>query len=430
MKIGIIGGSGLDDPKFLDNFEEKTVETKYGKPSSTITSGKLQGTNVELFILSRHGKKHEIPPSQINYRANIAALKKLGCNIILASSAVGSLKEEISPGDLVFPDQFIDFTKQRKLSFYDEIGEVVHLPLSEPFSERIRKIFIETAEELNFNYHPNGTIIVIEGPRFSTKAESFLFRGFADIIGMTTVPECQLAREAEIEYQSIAMATDYDCWRENTESVTFEMVKQRMAENADKVKKMFIEVIKKLDNEELLKEDREFLKSKIRTITNWPKQGIMFRDITTLLKDGEAFSRTIKILEERYKGKNIDLIAGIESRGFIIASALASRLNKPFIPIRKPGKLPAETIAEQYSLEYGTDAVEIHKDAIKQGQNVLLIDDLCATGGTSLASCNLIEKLGGKVVECCFVIDLPDLGGSKKLRQKYPVFKIIDFEGE
>lgn len=243
MKIGIIGGSGLDNPNLLENYEEREVETKYGKPSGKIVCGKISG--IDVCILPRHGKKHDISPSQVNYRANIAALKMLGCSHILATSAVGSLKEEIAPGDLVFPDQFIDFTKQRKTSFYDE-KEVMHLPCSQPFSEKLRKMLVETAKELGLKIHEKATIAVIEGPRFSTKAESMMFRNFADIIGMTTVPECNLAKESGIEYASIAMSTDYDCWRENTEAVTFEIVKQRMSENAEKVKNLIIKVLEKI----------------------------------------------------------------------------------------------------------------------------------------------------------------------------------------
>ncbi|MFA5855884.1 MAG: adenine phosphoribosyltransferase [Candidatus Pacearchaeota archaeon] len=177
--------------------------------------------------------------------------------------------------------------------------------------------------------------------------------------------------------------------------------------------------------------DEEFVKSRIRTIPNYPKQGIMFRDITTLLKDSEGFSKVIDILYNRYKNKKIDVIAGIESRGFIIGGVLASKLGLGFIPIRKKGKLPSEVVREEYELEYGTDVIEIHKDSLKYGERVLLIDDLIATGGTCLAACRLIEKLGGIVDECCFVIDLPDLKGSEKLKNNgYNVFSIVEFEGE
>ena len=173
------------------------------------------------------------------------------------------------------------------------------------------------------------------------------------------------------------------------------------------------------------------VKSKIRTVPHWPKQGVMFRDITTLLKDREGFNHMVDLLAERYKEKGIEVIAGIESRGFIVGSVLAHRLGLGFIPIRKPGKLPAKTISEEYELEYGKDKIEIHKDAIQKGSKVLLVDDLIATGGTALAACNLIKKLGGDIVECSFIVDLPDLGGKKKLLDAgYSVYSIVEFEGD
>lgn len=173
------------------------------------------------------------------------------------------------------------------------------------------------------------------------------------------------------------------------------------------------------------------LKEKIRTVPHWPKQGIMFRDITTLLKDAHGFSHMIDLLVDRYKNIKIDVIAGIESRGFITGAALAHRLRVGFVPIRKKGKLPAETVSEEYELEYGKDKIEVHKDAIKKGDKVLLIDDLLATGGTMSAACRLIKKLGGEIVECSFIVDLPDLGGKKKLESAgYKVFNLVEFEGE
>ncbi|MGV8086741.1 MAG: adenine phosphoribosyltransferase [Candidatus Woesearchaeota archaeon] len=175
----------------------------------------------------------------------------------------------------------------------------------------------------------------------------------------------------------------------------------------------------------------EKIKSKIRIIKDWPKEGIMFRDITTLLLDAPTFNHTIDLLLDRYKDKHIDAVAGIESRGFIIGSILANRLNVGFIPIRKKGKLPAETESEEYELEYGKDTIEVHKDAIVKGSKVLIVDDLIATGGTILAACKLIKKIGGELVECCVVIDLPKLGGKKKLEKAgYPVFALVEFEGE
>lgn len=167
----------------------------------------------------------------------------------------------------------------------------------------------------------------------------------------------------------------------------------------------------------------------IRTVPNWPKPGIMFRDITTLLTNPQAFCYCITKLKEQYQHKNITKIAGIESRGFIFGAALALEMNLPFILIRKKGKLPPPIIAQEYQLEYGTDKIEIHPDAISKNEKILIIDDLLATGGTMAAACNLIEKVGGNIVGCAFIINLPDLKGAEKLRQ-YDLFWLVEFAGE
>jgi len=173
------------------------------------------------------------------------------------------------------------------------------------------------------------------------------------------------------------------------------------------------------------------IKSRIRTVPHYPKQGIQFRDITTLLKDPVGLRVTIDELARRYADMKIDKIAGIEARGFILGAPLAYVLGKGFIPIRKKGKLPAETIGHDYELEYGTDRIEIHTDAIEKGERVLLVDDLIATGGTAEAACKLIEKMGGEIVECCFVIDLPDIGGRARLEKNgHKVFALCEFEGD
>lgn len=173
------------------------------------------------------------------------------------------------------------------------------------------------------------------------------------------------------------------------------------------------------------------IKSRIRTVPHYPKQGIMFRDITTLLKDPVGLRLTVHELVNRYTGMKIDKVAGIESRGFIVGAPLAHMLGVGFVPIRKKGKLPAETIGHDYELEYGTDRIEIHTDAISPGENVLLVDDLIATGGTAEAAAMLIEKIGGNIVECAFVIDLPEVGGRKRLEKHgYKVFALCEFEGD
>lgn len=173
------------------------------------------------------------------------------------------------------------------------------------------------------------------------------------------------------------------------------------------------------------------IKSLIRTVPHWPKEGIMFKDITTLLSTPDGFKATIDQLIKRCEGKSIDVICGIEARGFILGGALAYVMNKGFVPIRKKGKLPGKTIKEEYQLEYGTDTIEIHEDAIKKSSKVLLVDDLLATGGTALAACNLIKKAGGIVEEICFVVDLPDLGGGKRISDAgYKWSTLCEFEGE
>lgn len=246
MKIGVIGGSGMDDPKLMKGIKEVSVRTPYGAPSSKLTTGKIGG--VDVAILARHGKGHTIPPTLVNFRANISALKKVGCTHILATTAVGSLRAKIKPGHIVMPDQFIDFTKHRTLSFHDKIGGVVHTPMAEPFCVELRALLIKQAKALKLAHHPKGTCITIEGPRFSTKAESHMFRSWgADIINMSLVPEAQLAREAGLHYQSIAMSTDYDCWKEDEEHVTWEMIVKIMKKNADNVKALLIAAIPEIE---------------------------------------------------------------------------------------------------------------------------------------------------------------------------------------
>jgi 5'-methylthioadenosine phosphorylase len=236
VKIGIIGGSGLDNPNILKEGRDIEVITPYGKPSSLLKEGKISDVNVVL--LARHGREHTIPPTQVNYRANIHALKDQGCSHIIATTAVGSLREAIDRGHLVILDQFIDFTRRRSITFYDEFKPHTpeHVPMAEPFSKELREILIETARELKITCHETGTVITIEGPRFSTKAESHMFRGWgADVINMSIAPECILANEAKIPYAAVAMSTDYDCWKEDEEPVTWEAVLEIFGQNVAKV---------------------------------------------------------------------------------------------------------------------------------------------------------------------------------------------------
>lgn len=246
VKIGIIGGSGLDDPEILAEANELVVTTPFGSPSSALTCGTIAGTPV--VILARHGKDHSIYPSGVNFRANIWALKEQGCTHILAATAVGSLRREIEPGHLVIPDQFIDFTKKRATTFFDQ-GPVVHTPMAEPFCPYLCKLIAENAAKLGLKAHAEKTVITIEGPRFSTKAESHMFRSWnADVINMSTVPEVNLAREQKIHYASVAMSTDYDCWHEDEEPVTWEMILATMRKNAHNVIKLFALTIPQIES--------------------------------------------------------------------------------------------------------------------------------------------------------------------------------------
>ena len=238
-EIGIFGGTGIYDSEILHDSKEITVETPYGKISDTITIGELGGKKVAF--MPRHGKKHSIPPHMINYCANIWAFKELGITRIISPSAVGSLKEEIKPGDFVLPTQFIDFTKSRRNSF-SENGRVIHISVADPFCPELQKIVSNTADEQDIDLHKDCTYTCIDGPRFSTKAESRFYKSIGeDIIGMTLVPECQLAREAQICYTSIATVTDYDVWAEKP--VTAKEVMETLSKNVQATKKLLTELI-------------------------------------------------------------------------------------------------------------------------------------------------------------------------------------------
>ena len=221
-RIGVIGGSGLYQIEGLSDIEQVKLTTPFGEPSDTITIGTLQ--NVRVAFLPRHGQGHRISPSELPARANIYALKSLGVEHIISVSAVGSLEETIHPLDLVIPDQLIDRTKSRVNTFFGQ-GLVAHVGFADPFCPTLARILNATAKTAEANVHDRGTCVVIEGPAFSTRAESFLYRSWgANIVGMTALPEAKLAREAEICYATLAFVTDYDCWHHSEETVTVEMV--------------------------------------------------------------------------------------------------------------------------------------------------------------------------------------------------------------
>ena len=243
-KIAIIGGTGLENPDILKNPSRVKTTTPYGNPSSELTFGDINGK--EVVILSRHGKDHSITPTGVNNCANIHTLKDQGCTHILATTACGSLREEIGRGHFVIPDQFIDYTRHRKVSFYEnfENGELKHTAMADPFDSILRKKIIESAGELGLVCHPKGTVITIEGPRFSTRAESNMYRLWgADIVNMSTAPETVLANEAGIPYAAIAISTDYDCWKTDEAPVTWEEVLKVFHRNVENVIKILVKVI-------------------------------------------------------------------------------------------------------------------------------------------------------------------------------------------
>ncbi|MBN2421507.1 S-methyl-5'-thioadenosine phosphorylase [Candidatus Woesearchaeota archaeon] len=247
VKIGIIGGSGLDNPEILENSRDVDVSTPYGKPSSSLKIGKIKG--VDVVVIARHGREHTIPPTHVNFRANIDALKHQGCTHIIATTAVGSLREEIGRGHLVILDQFIDFTRHRTITFHDsfEPHKPIHAPMANPFSDDLRNLLIQTCRELKIFCHEKGTVVTIEGPRFSTKAESKMFRIWgADVINMSVAPEAALANEAEIPYAAIAMSTDYDCWKDDEEPVTWDAILEIFGKNVAKVTDLMLNAIPKI----------------------------------------------------------------------------------------------------------------------------------------------------------------------------------------
>ncbi len=247
VTIGVIGGSGLYEMEGLTNVRTTRVATPFGKPSDDYIIGTLHGKRVAF--LPRHGRGHRIMPTDINYRANIFGMKKLGVERIISVSAVGSMKEEIKPGDIVIPDQFYDHTKHRRSTFFGN-GVVAHVGMAEPVCAGLGTLLIEAGDKVGATVHRGGTYLCMEGPQFSTRAESMTYRNWnADVIGMTNATEAKLAREAEICYSTIALATDYDCWHHSEEDVTVEAVLAVMKHNIETSKSMIRQAVSMLSRE-------------------------------------------------------------------------------------------------------------------------------------------------------------------------------------
>ena len=265
-KIGIIGGSGLYKMADLKDVKEVQISTPFGSPSDALIVGTLAENSVAF--LARHGRNHTLLPSEVPYRANIYAMKQLGVEYIISASAVGSLKAEAKPLDMVVPDQFIDRTKNRVSTFFGE-GIVAHIAFADPVCSQLAKVLTEAIASLNLidvTLHRGGTYICMEGPAFSTKAESHLYRSWgATVIGMTNLPEAKLAREAEIAYATLALVTDYDCWYPDHDSVTVEMVIANLQRNATNAQKVIQETVKRLSENPPPSEAHSALKYAILT---------------------------------------------------------------------------------------------------------------------------------------------------------------------
>lgn len=238
--IGVIGGSGLYEPGALDDAQDIAVKSAFGDPSGPVTTGKIG--DVRFTFIARHGAGHKLSPSHVNYRANIDVLKRCGVTDIVAISAIGSLQEKFSPGEFVAVDQLIDRTVGRERSFFGD-GIVAHVPLADPVCPRLAELASKAARKAKAKVHKGGTYIAIEGPQFSTRAESHLYRQWgADVIGMTAMPEARLAREAELPYALMGMVTDYDCWRDEKEDVDVTDILKVMKENGERARKMLQEL--------------------------------------------------------------------------------------------------------------------------------------------------------------------------------------------
>ncbi|HEY9643819.1 MAG TPA: S-methyl-5'-thioadenosine phosphorylase, partial [Coleofasciculaceae cyanobacterium] len=266
VKIGIIGGSGLYKMEALKDVEEVQIDTPFGSPSDALILGTLEGTRVAF--LARHGRNHTLMPSELPFRANIYAMKSLGVEYLISASAVGSLKAEVKPLDMVVPDQFIDRTRNRISTFFGE-GIVGHIAFGDPVCPKLAEVLVEAIASLQLpevTLHQGGTYVCMEGPAFSTKAESHLYRSWgATIIGMTNLPEAKLAREAEIAYATLAMATDYDCWHPDHDSVTVEMVIGNLMKNAVNAQRIIQETVRRLSQNPPASEAHSALKYAILT---------------------------------------------------------------------------------------------------------------------------------------------------------------------
>jgi 5'-methylthioadenosine phosphorylase len=286
VKIGIIGGSGLYQMSALNNVREVSIGTPFGKPSDNLIVGELEG--IEVAFLARHGRNHHLTPTEVPYRANIYAMKQIGVEYLISASAVGSLQAEVKPLDLVLPDQFIDRTKSRASTFFGE-GIVGHIAFGDPICHQLASVLADSIESLDLpeiTLHRGGTYVCMEGPAFSTKAESNMYRQLGGtIIGMTNLPEAKLAREAEIAYATLALATDYDCWHPDHDNVTVDLIIANLHKNATNAQHVIQETVRRLS--------KNFFVSDAHT-------ALKYAIITPLAKVPEATKQKLALLLQKY----------------------------------------------------------------------------------------------------------------------------------
>ena len=413
-KIGIIGAMSEEVELYLSELKGSRQVQVSGY---IFFSGEFAGKDV-VIVKSGAGKVNAGVCAQI-------LIQNFGVGSIIFTGVAGALNPDLEINDIVISRDSIQHDIDAEALGFEK-GQIPFTDLKVfKASQELKKIGLDAGKKLGLKM-TEGRILT--GDQFIAEKEKtdYLRRKFGgdcvDMESAAVAQVCELNKVPHVIIRSISDKADHSAhidfqeFAKDSSKKSFKLVKQMISNAA-------------VEKEEI--RSSHIIKSKIRTVPDWPKKGIMFRDITTLLKDKEGFNHLISVLVDRYKDRNIDLVVGIESRGFITGAVLANRLGTGFILIRKSGKLPAETVRQEYDLEYGKDAIEIHKDSISKGDKVLLADDLIASGGTALAACNLIRKLGGEIVECCFIIDLPDVGGKKKLEKAgYKVFSLVEFDGD
>ena len=413
--IGIICAMDEEVAHYIDELSEGRTQTIAG---SVFHTGRIRGKRV-VIVKSGAGKVNAGACAQL-------MMVRFPLSALIMTGVAGGLNPTLNTHDIVISKDSLQHDIDAKELGYER-GRVPFSDLKHFTADPLLRAAARKAADKHQLKAIEGR--VLSGDRFVSgvkEAEAIRKEFDGDCVDMESAAVAQVCTINKVPHLLIRSISDK---ADESASTDFAAMLKTAAKNSHR---LVSETIAMLD----LQVDRTHepaIKSLIRTVPDWPKKGVQFRDITTLLKDPAGFRRTIDVLADRYAEGSLrpDIIVGIDARGFILGAALADRLGIGFVPIRKKGKLPAKTESEEYELEYGKDRIEIHSDAIAPGARVLIVDDLIATGGTALAACKLVERLGGKIIECCFVVDLPALGGKKKLQASgYKAYHIVDFEGD